>query len=68
MPIFWTTKTLLSWRAKASLKLIETVVFRVEIPEIGALCYRGFNRLRLSEFVQISELFSVLDNRLLSDI
>ena len=31
------------------------------------LCIRGFTRLRLSEFAQIYEFFSVLDNRLLAD-
>ena len=40
VPIFWTTKISLPWRAKAGLVLIETVVFRVEILEIGALCYK----------------------------
>ena len=37
VPIFWTTKISLPWRAKAGLVLMETAVFRVEIPEIGAL-------------------------------
>ena len=40
VPIFWTTKISLSWRAKAGLVLMETAVFRVEIPETGALCYK----------------------------